>query len=182
MTDKLRGQPRITAMLDVANFFGRPELPQSLREPVTPEDLAEDDLCLGKHGPPTFYALGVPFCDHCHPYISSYSQTYEPGDNVEVEDVPMGSVGDLFGHLDTIQLEPGAEQLPPIGEAPMVSAENAQLLLDGVPPGPLTVRGENGWYEVVDALGTVVAECSDRGYANLFAAAAGMARSILHPA
>lgn len=189
MTDKLRGQPRITAMLDVKNFFDRPELPPALREPVTAEDPADDDLCLGKHGPPTFYALGVPFCDACRPYISSYTQTYEHDANVVVEIgavAPVESVGDLFGHLDTTQEGPAEVPvevpLPPIGEAPRVTAENAQRLLDGVPPGPLRVRGEDGWYEVVDALGNVVAECIDRGYANLFAAAPGLARSITRPA
>lgn len=184
MTDKLRGQPRITAMLDVKNFFDQPEFPQALREPVTAEDPADDDLCLGKHGPPTFYALGVPFCDACKPHLSSHTRTYEPGANVVIEsgDVPVGTVGDLFGHLDTVQINSGAEHLPPIGEAPRVTAENAQRLLDGVPPGPLRVQGDKGFYEVVDALGNVVAECTDRGYANLFAAAAGMARSIAHPA
>lgn len=114
--------------------------------------------------------------------VTSCETTYEPGSSVVVETQEVRIDSNLFSHLESTQEGPAVVYLPPIGDAPMVTAENAQRLLDGVPPGPLKVTGDKGFYEVVDALGNVVAECSDRGYANLFAAAAGMARSIVSAA
>lgn len=112
------------------------------------------------------------FCPLCAPDLQQYLLTSSPA--MAVGQDPLSTAVPV---LNPRTMQPvGA--LHPIGLPRAVTYPECDRLMGKVPPGPLKVVGEDGSYDVVDCLGSVVAECSDRGYAELFASAPGMAMGL----